>query len=94
MDWKISSCLNREVPKATGRKQHPLKKGEAEGQVVIGRVRYGKAHTGKLNFFGNEQTKMVSNSHYGIFSFTILRYIPLTPFKGGILPLNSPFEGG
>ena len=29
----------REVPKATDQKQHPVKKGEAEGQVVIGRVR-------------------------------------------------------
>ena len=36
---EISSYLNREVPKATGQKQHPVKKGEAEGQVVTGRVR-------------------------------------------------------
>ena len=36
---ETSSYLNREVPKATGQKQHPVKKGEAEGQVVIGRVR-------------------------------------------------------
>ena len=36
---EISSYLNREVPKATGQRQHPVKKGEAEGQVVIGRVR-------------------------------------------------------
>ena len=36
---EISSYLNREVPKATDQKQHPVKKGEAEGQVVIGRVR-------------------------------------------------------
>ena len=36
---EISSYLNREVPKATGQKQHPVKKGEAEGQIVIGRVR-------------------------------------------------------
>ncbi|MDL1968884.1 MAG: hypothetical protein LWW97_10170 [Deltaproteobacteria bacterium] len=36
---EISSYLNREVPEATGQKQHPVKKGEAEGQVVLGRVR-------------------------------------------------------
>ena len=36
---EISSYLNREVPKATDQKQHPVKKGEAEGQVIIGRVR-------------------------------------------------------
>lgn len=36
---EISSYLNREVPKATGQKQHPVRKGEAEGQVVIGRIR-------------------------------------------------------
>ena len=36
---EISSYLNREVPEATDQKQHPVKKGEAEGQVVIGRVR-------------------------------------------------------
>ena len=36
---EISSYLNREVPRATGQKQHPVKKGEAEGQVVIGRVK-------------------------------------------------------
>ncbi len=29
----------REVPEATGQRQHPVKKGKAEGQVVIGRVR-------------------------------------------------------
>ena len=32
---EISSYLNCEVPEATGQKQHPVKKGEAEGQVVI-----------------------------------------------------------
>jgi hypothetical protein len=36
---EISSYLNREVPKATGQRQHPVKKGEAEGQLIIGRVR-------------------------------------------------------
>ena len=36
---EISSYLNREVPEATGQRQHPVKKGEAEGQVIIGRVR-------------------------------------------------------
>jgi uncharacterized caspase-like protein len=36
---EISSYLNREVPEATGQRQHPVKKGETEGQVVIGRVR-------------------------------------------------------
>lgn len=36
---EISSYLNREVPEAIGQRQHPVKKGETEGQVVIGRVR-------------------------------------------------------
>jgi uncharacterized caspase-like protein len=36
---EISSYLNREVPNATGQRQHPVKKGVAEGQVVIGRVK-------------------------------------------------------
>ena len=36
---EIYGYLNCEVPKATGQRQHPVKKGEAEGQVVVGRVR-------------------------------------------------------
>jgi uncharacterized caspase-like protein len=31
--------LSKIVPKATGQKQHPVKKGEVEGQIILGRVK-------------------------------------------------------
>jgi uncharacterized caspase-like protein len=36
---EISLYLNKNVPLATNNAQHPVKKGEAEGQVVVGRVK-------------------------------------------------------
>lgn len=36
---EISLYLNKTVPEKTSGKQHPVKKGEAEGQVVVGRVK-------------------------------------------------------
>jgi len=36
---EIYLYLNKWVPRATGGSQHPVKKGEAEGQVIIGRVK-------------------------------------------------------
>ena len=36
---EISLYLNRTVPAQTDGKQHPVKKGEAEGQVIVGKVR-------------------------------------------------------
>jgi len=35
---EISFYLNKHVPEATDNTQHPVKKGQAEGQVIIGRV--------------------------------------------------------
>lgn len=36
---EIYRYLNKHVPEATNGAQHPVKKGEAEGQVVIGRIK-------------------------------------------------------
>lgn len=36
---EISFYLNKHVPEATENAQHPVKKGQAEGQVIVGRVR-------------------------------------------------------
>jgi hypothetical protein len=36
---EISLYLNKVVPQATNQGQHPVKKGETEGQVIIGKVR-------------------------------------------------------
>lgn len=36
---ELFSFLSREVPKATGQDQHPVRKGETEGELVIGRVK-------------------------------------------------------
>jgi len=36
---EIAMYLNKTVPEQTHGKQHPVKKGEAEGQVIIGKVR-------------------------------------------------------
>ena len=36
---EISFYLNKQVPEATNNSQHPVKKGQAEGQVIIGRVK-------------------------------------------------------
>jgi len=36
---EISLYLNKHVPEATNNAQHPVKKGEAEGQVVVGRTK-------------------------------------------------------
>lgn len=36
---EIYRYLNKHVPEATENAQHPVKKGEAEGQVVIGRIK-------------------------------------------------------
>jgi len=36
---EIAMYLNKTVPEQTGGKQHPVKKGEAEGQVIVGKVR-------------------------------------------------------
>jgi len=35
---EIYRYLNREVPNMTNGAQHPVKKGETEGHVIIGRV--------------------------------------------------------
>jgi uncharacterized caspase-like protein len=36
---EIYAYVSRKVPEATGQNQHPLKKGQVEGQLVLGRVR-------------------------------------------------------
>ncbi|OGL18517.1 MAG: hypothetical protein A3K12_12585 [Candidatus Rokubacteria bacterium RIFCSPLOWO2_12_FULL_71_19] len=36
---EIYAYVSRKVPEATGQNQHPLKKGETEGQLVLGRTR-------------------------------------------------------
>ncbi len=33
------SYVSTHVPSATGQNQHPMKKGEVEGQLILGRVR-------------------------------------------------------
>jgi uncharacterized caspase-like protein len=37
---ELFSFLSREVPNATGQDQHPVRKGETEGELVIGRVNH------------------------------------------------------
>ena len=36
---EVFSYLSRKVPQASDQDQHPVKKGETEGELVIGRVR-------------------------------------------------------
>jgi hypothetical protein len=36
---EVYNYVSQKVPEATGQNQHPLKKGEVEGQLVLGRVR-------------------------------------------------------
>jgi uncharacterized caspase-like protein len=36
---ELFSFLSREVPNATGQDQHPVRKGETEGELLIGRVK-------------------------------------------------------
>ena len=36
---EIYAYVSRKVPEATGQNQHPVKKGETEGQLVLGRTR-------------------------------------------------------
>jgi hypothetical protein len=34
------SYLSTHVPQATGQNQHPVKKGEVEGQLILGRIQF------------------------------------------------------
>ena len=36
---ELFSYLSRKVPQASAQDQHPVKKGETEGELVIGRVK-------------------------------------------------------
>jgi uncharacterized caspase-like protein len=36
---EVFSYVSRQVPDATGQDQHPVKKGESEGEIVIGRIK-------------------------------------------------------
>ena len=36
---ELFSFLSRKVPDATGQDQHPVRKGESEGELVIGRIK-------------------------------------------------------
>ena len=36
---ELFSYLSRKVPEASGQDQHPVKKGETEGELVIGRTK-------------------------------------------------------
>jgi uncharacterized caspase-like protein len=36
---ELFSFLSRKVPEASGQDQHPVRKGETEGELVIGRVK-------------------------------------------------------
>ena len=36
---ELFSYISREVPEASGQDQHPVRKGETEGEFVIGRVK-------------------------------------------------------
>ena len=36
---EVYAYVSRKVPEATGQNQHPVKKGETEGQLVLGRTR-------------------------------------------------------
>jgi uncharacterized caspase-like protein len=36
---ELFSYISRKVPQASGQDQHPVKKGETEGELVIGRVK-------------------------------------------------------
>jgi uncharacterized caspase-like protein len=36
---EVYSYVSQHVPEATGQNQHPVKKGEVEGQIVLGQVR-------------------------------------------------------
>jgi hypothetical protein len=36
---EVFSYLSRKVPQASDQDQHPVKKGETEGELVIGRVK-------------------------------------------------------
>ena len=35
---EIYSYLSEQVPAVTGQNQHPVKKGEVEGQLILGRI--------------------------------------------------------
>ena len=36
---EVYSYVSTHVPSVTGQNQHPMKKGEVEGQLILGRVR-------------------------------------------------------
>ena len=35
---EVYAYVSKKVPEATGQNQHPVKKGEVEGQLVLGHV--------------------------------------------------------
>ncbi len=36
---EVFSYLSRKIPEASGQDQHPVRKGEIEGELLIGRVK-------------------------------------------------------
>ena len=36
---ELFGYLSRKVPEASGQDQHPVRKGETQGELVIGRIR-------------------------------------------------------
>ena len=36
---EVSTCVSKKVPEVTGQNQNPVKKGEVEGELILGRVR-------------------------------------------------------